>query len=60
MTAHPSFEGEPKPVKIEGDIDTFTNDLWTNLNEDNKVSLFTRFINLKTGKMETRIVNKNK
>ena len=56
----PSFEGEPKPVKIEGDIDTFTNDLWTNLNEDNKVSLFTRFINLKTGKMETRIVNKNK
>ena len=56
----PSFEGEPKPVKIEGDIDTFTNDLWTNLNEDNKVSLFTRFINLKTGKIETRIVNKNK
>ena len=34
--------------------------LWTNLNEDNKVSLFTRFINLKTGKIETRIVNKNK
>ena len=56
----PSFEGEPKPVKIEGDIDTFTNDLWTSLNEDNKVSLFTRFINLKTGKIETRIVNKNK
>lgn len=55
----PSFEGEPKPVKIEGDIDAFTNDLWQNLNEDNKVSLFTRFINLKTGKAETRIVNKN-
>ena len=47
-------------MKIEGDIDTFTNDLWMNLNEDNKVSLFTRFINLKTGKIETRIVNKNK
>ena len=55
----PSFEGEPKIVKIEGDIDTFTNDLWTNLNEDNKVSLFTRFIDLKTGAEETRIVNKN-
>ena len=55
----PSFEGEPKMVRIEGDIDTFTNDLWTNLNEDNKVSLFTRFINLKTGETETRIVNKN-
>lgn len=55
----PSFEGEPKMVKIEGDIDTFTNDLWTNLNEDNKVSLFTRFINLKTGETATRIVNKN-
>ena len=46
-------------MKIEGDIDAFTNDLWQNLNEDNKVSLFTRFINLKTGKAETRIVNKN-
>ena len=55
----PSFEGEPKMVAIEGDIDAFTNDLWTNLNEDNKVSLFTRFINLKTGKTETRIINKN-
>lgn len=55
----PSFEGEPKPVKIEGDIDAFTNDIWQSLNEDNKVSLFTRFINLKTGRTETRIVNKN-
>ena len=46
-------------MRIEGDIDAFTSDLWQNLNEDNKVSLFTRFINLKTGKTETRIVNKN-
>ena len=56
----PSFEGEPKLVKIEGDIDFFTNMLWENLNEDNKVSLFTRFIDIETGKYETRIVNKNK
>lgn len=55
----PSFEGEPKKITITGDIDTFTATLWDNLNSDNKVSLFTRFINLKTGKTETRIINKN-
>ena len=55
----PSFEGEPERIAIKGDIDEFTNTLWTNLNEDNKVSLFTRFIDLETGEVETRIVNKN-
>ena len=55
----PSFEGEPKWVEIDGDIDTFTNMLWTNLNEDNKVSLFVRYIDIETGKYETRIINKN-
>ena len=56
----PSFEGEPKLVKIKGDINEFTNMVWTNLNEDNKVSLFVRFIDIETGEYETRIVNKNK
>ena len=56
----PSFEGEPTWVKISGDIDSFTDMLWNNLNEDNKVSLFVRFIDIKTGKYETRIINKNK
>ncbi len=56
----PSFEGEPKWVKISGDIDTFTDEVWSNLNEDNKVSLFVRYIDIATGKYETRIVNKNK
>ena len=56
----PSFEGEPKWVEIDGDIDTFTNMLWKNLNEDNKVSLFVRYIDIETGKYETRIINKNK
>ena len=56
----PSFEGEPKQVAIEGDIDEFTNMLWTNLNEENKVSLFVRYIDIETGKYETRIINKNK
>ena len=55
----PSFEGEPKLVGISGDIDTFTNMIWNSLNEDNKVSLFVRFIDIATGEYETRIVNKN-
>lgn len=56
----PSFEGEPTWVEIEdGDIDSFTNMVWNSLNEENKVSLFVRFINIETGKYESRIVNKN-
>lgn len=55
----PSFEGEPEQVGIEGDLDTFTRTVWESLNEDNKVSLFTRFIDIETGAYETRIVNKN-
>lgn len=55
----PSFEGEPKLVEIDGDIDTFADMIWKNLNEENKVSLFVRFIDIETGKYETRIINKN-
>lgn len=55
----PSFEGEPKRVVIEGDIDSFTDMVWNALNQDNKVSLFVRFIDIETGRYETRIVNKN-
>lgn len=55
----PSFEGEPKLVAVEDDIDTFTKALWESLNEDNKVSLFVRYIDIATGTYETRIVNKN-
>ncbi len=55
----PSFEGEPKPVEISGGIDDFANMLWENLNEENKVSLFVRFIEIESGKYETRIINKN-
>lgn len=56
----PSYEGEPALVEIEGDIDSFTRMIWDNLNEENKVSLFVRYIDIATGKYETRIVNKNK
>ena len=56
----PSFEGEPKLIAIPDDMDAFTDTLWNSLNEDNKVSLFVRYIDIATGKYETRIVNKNK
>lgn len=54
----PSFEGEPKKIAIPDDIDEFTNGLWNALNEDNKVSLFVRYIDIKSGKYVSKIVNK--
>ena len=56
----PSFEGEPKLIGIPDDIDAFTDELWNNLNEDNKVSLFVRYTDIKTGTYKTNIVNKNR
>ncbi len=55
----PSFEGEPKLVSILDDMDAFTDLLWTNLNEENKVSLFVRYIDIATGAYQTKIINKN-
>lgn len=55
----PSFEGEPVPIEISGNIDEFTRTVWDALNDENKVSLWTRFIDLKTRKYESRIINKN-
>lgn len=55
----PSFEGEPVLVDICGDIDTFTKLVWESLNEDNKVSLFARYIDIETGAYFSRIINKN-
>jgi IMP cyclohydrolase len=55
----PSFAGEPTLINIEGNIDEFSSTLWNSLNNDNKVSLFVRYINLDTGKTETKIINKN-
>ena len=55
----PSYEGEPTGVVIaDNDLDAFTNLIWDSLNEENKVSLFTRFIDLITGAVESRIINK--
>ena len=56
----PSFEGEPKTLELPNvSIDELTDLIWTNLNEDNKVSLFVRYIDLASGESETRIINKN-
>ena len=57
----PSFEGEPKTLELpDVSIDELTDLIWTNLNEDNKVSLFVRYIDIASGETQTRIVNKNK
>lgn len=56
----PSFEGEPVLVEIgNDDIDSFANKIWNALNEENKVSLFVRYIDIETGCFESRIINKN-
>lgn len=56
----PSFEGEPELVEIPDKIEEFTEMLWNSLNEENKVSLFVRYIEIETGTYETKIVNKNR
>lgn len=55
----PSFEGEPRPVEIPDDMDSFADMLWESLNEENKVSLFVRYIDIETGAYRSRIINKN-
>ncbi len=55
----PTFTGEPERVAMDNDIDAFTAELWDNLNEDNKISLFVRYTDLATGKYVQKILNKN-
>ena len=56
----PTFQGEPERVEIPDSIDEFTETLWNNLNADNKISLYVRYTDLKTGEFEQRLINKNK
>ncbi len=56
----PSFEGEPERVIIPDDIREFTDEIWESLNYQNKISLYTKYINLKNGKCESKLLNKNK
>ena len=55
----PTFQGEPERVSIPADIDAFTEELWTNLNENNKISLFVRYTDIATREVEQRIINKH-
>ncbi len=55
----PTFMGEPERVAINGDIDEFTNTIWNSLNEQNKISLYVRFVDLKTGETQNRMINKH-
>ena len=54
----PSFAGDPKTVAVEGDLDAFTDAVWNALNEDNRISLFTRTVDLATGETESRMINR--
>jgi hypothetical protein len=56
----PTFMGEPERVTIPDNIDEFLNDIWNNLDEQNKISIYVRYIDLETGECENRLINKNK
>ena len=56
----PSFEGEPEVITIDcATAGEFADLLWTNLNEDNKVSLFVRYLDIASGKTDDVIKNVN-
>ena len=56
----PTFQGEPERVAIPDDIDSLAEGIWENLNENNKISLYVRYIDLESGAVESRLINKNK
>lgn len=56
----PTFTGEPERVRIPDDIDAFTDEIWRHLNEANRISLYVRYVRLADGKIQNRMVNKNK
>ena len=55
----PTFQGEPERVQIPNDIEAFTDELWENLNEANRISLYVRYTEIETGNCEERIINKH-
>lgn len=54
----PTFQGEPERITVPNDIDEFTNNIWSNLNEQNKIAIYVRFTDLETGAVENRMINK--
>ena len=55
----PTFQGEPERVSIPDDIDAFVNEIWNALDENNKISLYVRYVDLATGEVKNRLINKN-
>ena len=55
----PTFQGEPERVSIPANIEDFTKELWENLDENNKISLFVRYTDIATGEFEQKIINKH-
>ena len=55
----PTFCGEPERTIVPNDIDAWLKEIWENLNEQNKISIYVRFVDLKTGETENRMINKN-
>ncbi|MBO5926999.1 MAG: IMP cyclohydrolase [Clostridia bacterium] len=55
----PTFQGEPERVTIPNDIENFASNIWENLDENNKISLYCRFVDLKSGEIEEKLINKN-
>ena len=56
----PTFQGEPRRIEIPDDMDEFVSDIWENLNEQNKISLYVRYIDLRTKETKSKLINKNK
>lgn len=55
----PTFQGEPERVSVGNDLDAFTQELWEALDPDNKISLYVRTVELATGSIQERLINKN-
>lgn len=55
----PTFQGEPERVTIPNDMESFAREIWESLDENNKISLYVRYIDLATGNVEEKLINKN-
>ena len=55
----PTFQGEPERVAIPNNMESFAREIWESLDENNKISLYVRYIDLATGNVEEKLINKN-
>ena len=55
----PTFQGEPERVAIPNDMESFAREIWESLDENNKISLYVRYIDLATRNVEEKLINKN-